>query len=576
MFKANNQPGLFSFESELGKKQRDMLESSKEKWFYHLILRNINETDFKALYSDKASRPNAPVNILVCALILKELKGISYDELMESVMFDLRFKTALGLSGIGEVPFSRATLFNFQNRILNHQEQTGDNLIEQVFDKLSAGQIKDLSLKADIQRSDSTLVFSNIKKYSRLQLLIEVLVRLIRILEEKDKQFIGEQLGPYLKKGTDKYIYGVKANQLPHELKKLGKVYYRVFEWMGKKGQYHDKQEFINFSRAYKEHFVVVESDVSPKPAEELTSNMLQSPDDPDATYRQKRGEHHKGFTINGTETANPENPVQLITDISVNPNNVDDSQILNERAEKMKEKTPELNEMHTDGGYGSEDNDKKFEELEIDQITTAVRGRESVIEKKIEQTSTSPDVYTVECPFQKVESTPTKKRHKVRFDMDICRQCTLNEKCQIFKNKGRYYFIHEDYLQNRRNRNIMNIPEERRKIRPNVEALMNEFKTRTPGGKLKVRGLFKATLFAFNSGIAINFGRIYRYIAQNRLTDGIDPSTPAILENIMLFIVHFLQKTSISVRNFFARWFCLEYFYPKDAHGLNMPTMRT
>ncbi len=45
---------------------------------------------------------------------------------------------------------------------------------------------------------------------------------------------------------------------------------------------------------------------------------------------------------------------------------------------------------MHTDGGYGSEDNDKKFEELGIIQITTAVRGRESKIEKKIKQTEQS------------------------------------------------------------------------------------------------------------------------------------------------------------------------------------------
>ena len=576
MFKANNQPALFTFESELGKKQRQLLDKSKEKWFYYLILRNINESDFKALYSDKASRPNAPVNILVSALILKELKGISYDELMESVMFDLRFKTALGLADIGEIPFSRATLFNFQNRLLEYQRQTGLNLIEQVFDHLSADQLKKLSVKADIQRSDSTLVSSNIKKYSRLQLLIEVLVRLVRMLEEKDKQFIAEQLQPYLKNGTDKYIYGLKANQLPHELEKLGKVYYRVFEWISQKEQYHDEQEFINFSRAYREHFIVVESDVSPKPAEELTSSMLQSPDDPDATYRQKRGEHHKGFTINGTETANPENPVQLITDISVNPNNVDDSQILNERADKIKGKTPELNEMHTDGGYGSEDHDKKFEKLEINQITTAVRGRESEVEKKIEQISTAPDVYTVECPFQKVQSTPTKKRHKVCFAMDTCRQCPLHEKCRIFKNKGRYYFAHEDYLQNRRNRNIINIPEERRKIRPNVEALMNEFKVRTPGGKLKVRGLFKATLFALNSGIAINFGRIYRYIVQKGLTDGIDPSTPAILSNIMLTVLRFLQNASIAVRNFFTRWFSLEYFYPKGNLRLNMPTMQT
>ena len=187
-------------------------------------------------------------------------------------------------------------------------------------------------VKADIQRSDSTLIASNIKKYSRLQLLIEVLVRLDRILEEEDRHYIGEQLRPYLKKGTDKYIYTLKANELPHELEKLGKVYCRVFEWMSRKQQYKDSKEFVNFIRAYKEHFVVIDRQANPKPTEELDSNMLQSFDDSDATYRKKRGDHNKGFTINGTETANPENPVQLITDISVNPNNVDDSQILKKR----------------------------------------------------------------------------------------------------------------------------------------------------------------------------------------------------------------------------------------------------
>lgn len=574
MFKQNNQPGLFSFENELSNKQQALLDGSREKWFYHLILSNINEVDFKPLYSHKASRPNAPINVLVSALILKELKGISYDELMESTMFDLRFKAALGLSDIGEVPFSRATLFNFQNRLLGYQEQTGLNLIEQVFDRLSAGQLKKLSVKADIQRTDSTQVSSNIKKYSRLQLLIEVLVRLDRVLEEKDQQVIGEQLGPYSKKGADKYIYGLKANQLPRELEKLGKVYYRVFKWISKKGQYHDQKEFINFRRAYHEHFVVVESDVSPKPSEELTSSMLQSPDDPDATYRQKRGEHHKGFTVNGTETANPENPVQLITDISVNPNNVDDSQILNERVDKMKQKNPELNEMHTDGGYGSKDNDKKFEELEINQITTAVRGRESEIEKKIEQVSQSPDTYMVACPLQKVTSTPTKKRHKARFDMDICRQCPLKEKCRVFKNKGRYYFTHEDYLQNSRNRNIMDIPAERRKIRPNVEALMNEFKIRTPGGKLKVRRLFSTALFAFNCGIAINFGRIYRYIIQNKPVDRLALSAPNILYNNMLHFLSILQNIAISARKFFYRWFYPRYLQQKVNLSLNRPMM--
>ena len=70
MFKSNSQPELFSFEIELSKMQRDLLEISKEKWFYNLVLRNINENTFKPLYSEKASRPNVAVNILVSALIL--------------------------------------------------------------------------------------------------------------------------------------------------------------------------------------------------------------------------------------------------------------------------------------------------------------------------------------------------------------------------------------------------------------------------------------------------------------------------------------------------------------------------
>ena len=544
MFKTNSQPELFSFALELSKKQRNLLDSSKEKWFYNLIFSGIDEGNFKPLYSEKASRPNVAVNILVSALILKELKGISYNELMESMMFDMRFKIALGLISIDEEPFSRATLFNFQNRLLEYEQQTGIDLIEQVFDNLTSQQIKQLKLKADIQRTDSTLVSSNIRKYSRVQLLIEVLIRLERILDETDKRRIGEQLQAYLKTGSDKYVYALKSNELPRELEKLGKVYHAVHTEINEKASYHAKKGFINFERAYKEHFIVVNHQASPKPTEELNSGMLQSPDDQDATYRKKKEQQSKGYTLNGTETANPDNPIQLLTDIAVNPNNVDDSVILNERIDVIKEKTPELNELHTDGGYGSEGNDKKLEESEIVQVTTAVRGRESEIEKKIGQSSQSPDAYTVKCPRQTVESTPTKKRHKVRFDLNTCKQCPLKEKCRIFKNKGRYYFTHEDYLLSKRNGNINKIPNERRKIRPNVEATMKEFKTRTRGGKLKVRGLFKTSLFAFSVGIAINFGRIYRHIAGNEYLDVLFSAINFFFTKIMINLADFFSVT--------------------------------
>ena len=569
MFKSNDQPGLFSFETDLCKMQRELLNSSKEKWFYNLILRNINENNFKSLYSEKASRPNVAVNILVSALILKELKGLSFDELMESIMFDLRFKVALGLVSIDEVPFSRGTLFNFQNRVLEYEHQTGINLIEQVFDSLTAKQIKQLSLKTDIQRTDSTLISSNTRKYSRIQLLIEVLIRLERILEETDKQQIGEQLEAYLKTGSDKYVYSLKPGDLPRELDKLGKVYYTVYDQINEKEKYQYTKEFTNFIRVYKEHFIVVDRQISPKPTEQLNSGMLQSPDDQDATYRKKKEQHSKGYTINGTETANPDNPLQLITDIAVNPNNIDDSVIINNRIDKIIEKTPDLNELHTDGGYGSEENDRKFEELKVTQVTTAVRGRESEIVKKIEQTGQLPNEYTVECPGQTVTSLPTKQRNKAEFDLYKCMRCKLNEECQIFRNKGIYYFKHEDYLLCKRNSNISNIPKERRKLRPNVEALMKEIKTRTQNGKIKVRGKFKTVLFAFNVGIAINFGRVFRYLIKNDLIYDFFVQKFTNILNYMLNYMYFLRVIRKYCFNFtkrFYRWSHDENFWKFQA----------
>jgi hypothetical protein len=516
MFKPNNQPKLLTFENELNTDQQKQLNDTKEKWFYHLIFRNINERDFKPLFSHKDSRPNAPVNVMVSAIILKELKGWSYNELLESVAFDLRTKAALGLSDIGEKPFSRATLFNFQNRIQEYETQTGINLIEVVFNNLTTDQIKKLEIKTNIQRSDSTLIGSNIRNYSRIQLLIEVLLRLYRILSEADRQQVYTKLKNYQQQGSEKYVYGLKSTDLPHELEELGTAYHQLYDQLA--GKYDDKYEWQVFERVFREHFIIVNETPTAKSSEELTSGCLQSPDDWDAAYRNKRGEETRGYTYNVTETAHPDNSLQLINDVATAPCNTDDSKMLNERLGQIKEKTPDLEEMHTDGGYGSSETDGMMEEEDVLHVTTAVRGRESQVQKTIEKSPENENTFIVSCPFQSVVSSPTKKRHKAKFDIHHCSSCKFQDKCSIYKNQGKLYFTYEDYLKNQRNRNIDKIPEERKKIRPNVEATIREFTLRAPGNTLKVRGRFKASLFAFAVAIGVNFGRIYRYIRENNV----------------------------------------------------------
>ena len=83
--------------------------------------------------------------------------------------------------------------------------QTGQNLIERVFDSLTQEQLKTLKIKTNIQRSDSFMAMSNIRSYSRTQLLIEMLIRLHRVLSDEDKKRFNDILSPYTKQSSGQY-----------------------------------------------------------------------------------------------------------------------------------------------------------------------------------------------------------------------------------------------------------------------------------------------------------------------------------------------------------------------------------
>ncbi len=513
MFKENNkhlQENLFSFTNQLNKKKKKKLQDSEEYFFYNLIFCNIKENDFSVLYSDKASRPNTPINVLVSSLILMQKKGWTYEELFENIDFNLLTRTALGLFDLEETPFSATTIFNFQNRLSDYYIKTGINLLELVFDNLTKEQLKLLKLKTNIQRSDSFLASSNIRNYSRLQLLIEVIIRFYRILSDEDKLRFKEQFIDYTKQTSGQFIYKLDKKDLPFELEKIKDLFYFIHSDVS--ANYRNTEIYRIFDRVFTEHFTFVEDKLEVKPTSLLNSNMVQSPDDLEATYRKKGNVESKGYSINITETCHPDNELNLLTDISISPNNKDDSKILKDRIDFLKEKTPDLDELHTDGAYGSFDNDKKMEDLGISHIQTSIRGRSSVVKMDIKELGKNQ--YEVTCSGgQKVFSKKGRKRFRASFNGKLCDDCPFSEYCKLSNlNSGRvFYFTRSDYLKSLRHSNIDTIPSDRRNLRPNVEASVKEFRNVMRHNKLKVRGLFKSSIFAFCLGIGINFGRIYR-----------------------------------------------------------------
>ena len=88
----NQQLTLLDSTFNLTEREKRMLEKSWAKTFADKVFPAIDENIFYVLYSEIASRPNTPVNVIVGALILKEALNVTDDEIVEAMAFDIRYQ----------------------------------------------------------------------------------------------------------------------------------------------------------------------------------------------------------------------------------------------------------------------------------------------------------------------------------------------------------------------------------------------------------------------------------------------------------------------------------------------------
>jgi hypothetical protein len=310
-----------------------------------------------------------------------------------------------------------------QSRHLQNSE-TGENLLEQAFEKITDSQIRDLQVRTGMQRIDSTLIASNIVNASRLQLLVEAIQRVHCILREDDWELLAESFAPYLTAGH--YTYRVKGKTaLDEHLQQVAAMIHHLMKEM--KDKYAKEPAYHILERIFTEHFNLIEGQIISKENCELSSNFLQSTDDLEASYLIKGNTHYKGYGENLSETCDSRNELQIITKVHVAPNNLDDA-LQKEALPELKEWT-ELETLYTDGGYGSPEMDKTLAEEQIEQVQTAIRGRKPSPEKlhlsefEIKQTEEGKPTQ-ITCPNdQKVNVQPSSQRKSfvAHFAMDQC-----------------------------------------------------------------------------------------------------------------------------------------------------------
>jgi hypothetical protein len=535
MFRKNDQHlqwPLFSSIDSLPKKHQVRLEESWAGTFYHELFCRIDEEPFADIYSDEASRPNIPVNVLIGFETLKAGYGWSDEEAYDHSCFDVQVRYALGYRDLSEGHFELRTVYNFRQRVAQHMQETGENLIERAFEQVTDDQMAAFELKTNKLRMDSTLIASNIRQTTRLQLLIEVLQRVQRMLDEGDQQRYADDFAAYLKGSSGQYLYSIKREEYAEHVQRVGDLMHHLVTEL--QAKYAHEPAYQVLDRVFKEHFVTAENTLRAKKGEELSADSLQSPDDWEATYRQKRGKDHIGYVTNVTETCHPENPFQLIVKVQTESNDTDDAALLAEALPGLKERTG-VNQMHTDGGYNSPEVDEAMQEQQVQQIQTAIRGRQPAEEKlgledlawQVNAVDGQPE--SVTCPHgQQAEIAAGRKegRYRAAFDSAGCESCPLRDQCPTQPLKRRpenvLRFSQQDVNVALRRQRCADERASKRHLRPAVEATVRAVKHPFGNGKVPVRGKPRVGMLMIASAAMNNVRQILRYQTSQKATESV------------------------------------------------------
>ncbi len=548
---------MFSSIYELPEKQLKRLEESWAGVFYEEFFTRVEEELFGLLYSNEPSRPNIPVNVLMGLETLKAGFGWSDEELYDAFCYNMQVRYALGYRDLKEGHFELRTLYNFRRRITEYMQETGINLIEKAFEQVTDEQTEAFQLKTGKLRVDSTQIASNIREMSRLQLLVEVLQRVHRMLNEEDQDHYKSDFEPYLKGSSGQYVYRIKGQEVADHLQPIGELMHRLIDELH--AEYGQEPTYQMLERVFQEHFTFDDGDdPRPRKGKELSAGSLQSPDDGEATYRRKNDEGHRGYAANLTETCDPENKFQLINKVQVEPNNVDDADMLKEALPGLIDRT-DVEQIHTDGGYGSPDVDEAMRKAKVEQIQTAIRGRKPSEEKlgledfdwEIDGDGKPQEVI---CPHgQRVEVQPGRKEHRylAYFDSAVCSDCPFANQCptEPLKRKPRHvlrFSQQETDLALRRKRSA-DLRASGQNLRAAAESTMRSVKHPFRNGKLPVRGKPRVSMMVVASAAMTNVRRIHGYQEklreEKRKAKAVQKQIEEAITNTCVSFLGFLQR---------------------------------
>ena len=493
---------------------RDALHNSWAEHFFRSIFSKIDESRFAVLYSENYSRPNAPVNVVVGLLMLKELNGWTDEDTISALYFDYRVQYALGISDFDKERICINTLGNFRSRLYEYSKKHNRDLLGEEVSRLTDVLIELSGMDTKFARQDSMMISANCKRMGRLELIYTVNANMVHVLKDKASGVIPESCKHYLQdKDKADQTYRLEKEDIPGKtallLKESVELYKQVPDTLK------DSQAFKNLARLIEEQ---TDDDCRPKKDKEQPACIMQNPSEPDATYRRKGNKPSVGYTVNIVEARDNDKGLSMIVHTERQPNIVSDIELsLNTLEADLKG----VETLVSDGAFYSQEVVEKALEKGIEVSFSALNGRRAP-EGKLgaDKFVIDPDTeLIVACPggFAPVSASRNlgKKLYNAKFNKDDCASCSLKDSCIVKEQKMfNAVAITDTKMIADRYRSLLGTVRHQAlaDFRAGVEGVPSVLRRVYRIDDLPVRGLVRTRIWDHLKVIAYNFKSFYSY----------------------------------------------------------------
>jgi hypothetical protein len=515
----------------------------------------INEDKFKHLYVEDRGAPNISIKLKISLLIFMALEQFNWRQVEEMFMCRLDWINAT-YTELGKAFVDHTTLFKFYLKLAD------DKSAYLLFADLTNAFIKECNVSTKKQRVDSFFMLGWLAILSRYGLFKET-IRVFLMALRKHKPGLYEDVKNELsrdylqddfdltEKDKDKTrgrikemardIYLLKTsfehnNQIRHY--ETFKILVQVFEQQCiiKTGEESSPPSDDSFPE--KETIEVAVDSVTPEPEIEIREKpegdkIISSPHNTDAEYTRKRKQTvvgHKGFV---TETCDPDNEVQFITDVNLETATHADAKEISAIEQRLEDNGLKPETLYGDAGFVNGNSILKSAEAGI-ELAGPSSGRSQSFEGFVDadrpldiadfqitiDDNKNGELFVLSCPegHEPTDQHRSEKTGKIliHFKSDTCNSCGSRDRCpvKIGVNISTLNVDEAQYAGAARHHQYMGNVEYRKEcgIRAGAESLVNEIANAHDGRQSRHRNEKGSRLQLVLAGISCNVKRFIRY----------------------------------------------------------------